>query len=222
MPVATTMKPYEQQSHYEILDVPMGASTFEINRAYREAFELYRDDCMATYTFFSDVERKEILSRLEEAYITLSNPASRSVYDRLLTEGGIIQEGNQYRSPSKRPIPILNLKRESINYHPLPEHPATGKSLVSDNAFIQEILKRDRLTGQDLQSIRTMLGVPLERIVQQTRVLLSTWEAIEGDRFSRLPPTVYLKSYLKMYAQCLQIDDSIIMQGYMRHYENRK
>lgn len=216
------MKPYRKQTHYEILAVPMGASPVEINRAYQEAFELYRDDSMATYSFFSDAERKEILWRLKEAYITLINPESRSGYDHTLTEMGIIEEGKQYRDPSSGPIPILNFQRQTTYYHRLPEHPIMEKSLVSENAFIQEILKRDRLTGQDLKSIRTTLGFPLERIVLQTKVTLGTLQAIEDDRFELLPPPVYLKSFLKMYAQCLQIDASIIIQGYMKHYENGK
>lgn len=216
------MKPHLKPTHYEILAVPMCASSFEINRAYQEAFELYRDDNMATYSFFSDDERKEILSRLEESYITLVNPESRSDYDHTLTEMGIIEEGEQYRDTSKRPISILNLQRQAAGYHRLPEYLMTGKPLVSENAFIQEILKRDCLTGQDLKSIRTALGVPLERIAQETKVMLGTLQAIEDDRLERLPPTFYLKSFLKMYAQCLQIDASIIIQGYIKHYENGK
>lgn len=200
----------------------MGASPVEINRAYQEAFELYRDDSMATYSFFSDAERKEILWRLKEAYITLINPESRSGYDHTLTEMGIIEEGKQYRDPSSGPTPIMNLQRQTTHYHRLSEHPIMEKSLVSENAFIQEILKRERLTGQDLKSIRTTLGVPLDRIVLQTKVTLGTLQAIEDDRFELLPPAVYLKSFLKMYAQCLQIDASIIIQGYMKHYENGK
>lgn len=216
------MKPYREQTHYEILDVPMDASTIEISRAYKEAFELYREDSMATYSFFSDVDRKEILSRLEEAYITLINPESRSAYDHALSELLLIEDEKQDGTPARRPTSILSFKRQSSSYHSLPEHSLTGKSLVAENAFIQEILQRDRLSGQDLKSIRTMLGVPLERIVRQTRVMLGTLQAIEDDRFDRLPHTFYLKSYLKMYAQCLQVDASSIINGYIKHYESGK
>jgi cytoskeletal protein RodZ len=41
--------------------------------------------------------------------------------------------------------------------------------------------------------------------------------AIEDDRFDLLPPAVYLKGFLKLYAQCLQIDADTVVQGYMKH-----
>ena len=96
------MKPYPKQTHYKILDIPTDASPSEINHAYGEAFELYQDDSMAAYSFFPDSERKEILARLEEAYLTLVNPESRSCYDRSLMEMGVMEKENRYQDHAKR------------------------------------------------------------------------------------------------------------------------
>jgi DnaJ-class molecular chaperone len=90
------MKPYLKQTHYKILDIPMDASSLEIGQAYMEAFELYRDDSMAAYSFFSNSERKDILARMEEAYLTLINPESRSIYDHSLMEMGGIEIGRAH------------------------------------------------------------------------------------------------------------------------------
>jgi len=173
---------------------------------------------MAAGSFFSESERKSILARLEEAYLVLINPESRSVYDRALIKTGILKEENECQDKSRQTVSQYHTRRKRTLYQWLPKQPEVDKSVVSENTLIQSILKKDLLTGQDLKKIRTTLGIPLERIVMQTRITLDTLEAIEGDQFNRLPPIVYLKSFLKLYAQCLQIDTNIIIKGYMNHY----
>jgi curved DNA-binding protein CbpA len=213
------MKRNQKQSHYELLHVPVDASPLEICHAYLDIIEVYHDQSMAANAFFSESERKAILSRLEEAYLVLSNSESRSAYDRSLIETGIMREGKQYRGKSRQAVSLYHVRRKRTLSQRFPQQPEVDKSVVSDNAFIQDILKQDLLTGQDLKKIRITLGVPLERIVLQTRIATGTLEAIEEDQFNRLPPAVYLKSFLKLYAQCLQLDANTIIKGYMNHYK---
>jgi len=40
--------------------------------------------------------------------------------------------------------------------------------------------------------------------------------AIEEDNFDILPPMVYLKGFLKSYARYLQVDEHIIINGYIK------
>jgi hypothetical protein len=211
------MKTTLKQTHYDILDIPMDASPAEINQAYMEVFELYRDDSMAAYTFFSNSERKNLLARMEEAYLTLTNPESRSVYDRSLMEMGVMEEEKKQRDPSKEVIPRYDIRRKQALHTWRPQSSDADTSPASENAVVQEILKQNRLTGQDLKKIRTALGIPLGRIFLQTRITIVTLEAIEDDHFDLLPPAVYLKGFLKLYAQCLQIDADTVVQAYMKH-----
>lgn len=213
------MKRNQKQTHYDLFRVPTDASPLEICHAYLDILEVYQDQSMAASAFFSESERKTILSRLEEAYLVLSDPESRADYDRSLIEMGIMKEGKQYRGTSRQAISLHHVRRKRTLSQSLPRQPEVDKSVVSENALIQEILKQDLLTGQDLKKIRTTLGIPLEQIVLQTRVATGTLEAIEEDRFNRLPPLVYLKSFLKLYAQCLQLDTDTIIRGYMNHYK---
>ncbi len=211
------MKPYLEQTLYKMLDIPADAPPSAINDAYREAFERYKDDSMAAYSFFPDPERKAILRRLEEAYRTLINPESRLVYDRSLMDMGIMEEENRYHDDSKRPMPIYDNRRHKTHYQWLSKVPTVGNSPVSENATIREILQKDRLTGQDLKKIRTTLGLTLAEIFLQTRIAINILEAIEEDRYDDLPPAVYLKSFLKLYAQYLKIDADTVVQAYMKH-----
>lgn len=196
----------------------MDASPLEIRHAYLDVCEVYQDKSMAAGSFFQDAERKAILSRLEEAYLVLIHPESRSCYDRSLIAAGIMEEGGQYQAKTGSAAPPYRPRSRRTPYELLPKQPAVDKSVVTENAQIQKILKKEMLTGQDLKEIRTALGIPLEQIVMQTRITLGTLEAIEGDRFNLLPPVVYLKSFLKLYAQCLQLDEQAVIKGYMNHY----
>jgi hypothetical protein len=211
------MKPYRLLTHYEILDIAMGASPFEVNNAYREAFDLYQDDSMAACAFFPDTERKEILSRLEEAYLTLINPESRLAYDRTLIEQGVMDEEKQYHDDGAGTIPIYNIQRKQLHYQLQAKAGGVDKSLVAGNAVIQDMLKQVAITGPDLKRMRAMLGVPLERICLQTKITIGMLEAIEENRFERLPPEVYLKGFLKLYAQCLQIDGTSVVHGHLKN-----
>jgi len=211
------MKPDPKQTHYKTLDIPTGSSPSEIIQAYREASELYQNANMAACSFFSDSERKEILARLEEAYLTLINPKSRSLYDQSLMEMGILKEEDRYHDHSKRLMPIYDIKRKKTNYPWLSKIPVTDKSGTSEYPLIQDTLQQDRLTGQDLKNIRTTLGLTLAQIFLQTRIATGILAAIEDDRFDLLPPAVYLKNFLKLYAQCLKIDGDSVVLAYMKH-----
>lgn len=213
------MRRNQKQTHYDLLRVPTDAAPLEIRHAYLDIIEVYQDKSMAANAFFSESERKAILSGLEEAYLVLSNPESRSGYDRSLIEAGIMKEGKQFWNGSRQAIALHHVRRKRTLSQWLPRKPEVEKSIITENAFIQDVLKQDLLTGEDLKKIRTTLGIPLERIVQQTKIATGTLEAIEADQFNRLPPVVYLKSFLKLYAQCLQLDTNIIINGYLNHYK---
>jgi hypothetical protein len=66
------MKPFREQNYYELLEIPPDASPLEIRRAYKRVFELYQDESIVSYSFFSKEERQEILSILERRIWHLS------------------------------------------------------------------------------------------------------------------------------------------------------
>jgi cytoskeleton protein RodZ len=90
------------------------------------------------------------------------------------------------------------------------------KERVSQNAIIQGILAQDILTGADLHKIRTELDIPLEEIADSTKVQIGMLRAIEEDNLKIFPPAVYLKGFLKSYARYLQIDESVVVNGFIK------
>ena len=78
------MKNFEELNFYEILEISIDASPFKINRAYKNALEIYGKESLLTYALFSDEERVDIIRRIEDAYNTLSNKTKRAAYDASL------------------------------------------------------------------------------------------------------------------------------------------
>ena len=210
------MKPFRDQNHYEILEISPNALPLEIRRAYKLVFALYQDDSIATYSFFSEQERQEILARIEQAYLTLIDPDTRRAYDHDLIATGFLQEEGCYQDKAREPIPIYNLqKARTDGPAPAPARRSL-KSLADQNPAIQELLARETLAGSDLRTIREALQVSLEEIAEKTNVRIDTLRAIEQENAELLPPLVYLKGFLRAYGRCLELDERIILEAYLR------
>jgi hypothetical protein len=91
------------------------------------------------------------------------------------------------------------------------------KAMVSSNPVIQEILTHNALRGKDLKRIRDELGVSLEIIREMTKVRMIFLQAIEEDTYEKAPSRVFLKSYVKAYAQSIGLDGDLVAN----HYFNR-
>jgi hypothetical protein len=94
------------------------------------------------------------------------------------------------------------------------------KAAVSSNPVIQEILTHDVLWGKDLKRIRDELGVSLENIAEMTKVRIIFLRAIEEDESEKAPSRMFLKSFLKAYAQSLGLDADFVVSRYLKRIDN--
>ncbi|MCG6981120.1 MAG: DnaJ domain-containing protein [Deltaproteobacteria bacterium] len=78
------MKNFEELNFYEILEISVDASPFKISRAYKNALEVYGKESLLTYSLFSEEERRGILKKIQHAYNTLIDKATRNAYDASL------------------------------------------------------------------------------------------------------------------------------------------
>jgi hypothetical protein len=81
------VKPLDEQTLYEILDVPPDANAAVIAEAVERASALYAPGSLATYTLMAPEEEQLMSRRLEEARTTLLDPTARSRYDERLSLG---------------------------------------------------------------------------------------------------------------------------------------
>jgi len=214
------MKKLQDQHFYELLNVEFNASPLDISRAYKEVHELYREDSLASYSFFSKQEREEILAKLQEAYSTLMDEDKRYRYDRLLIERGILPEEMQFQAEHRA------LRRASPSHHvirnPLLKITDELKGLTTSNSVIREIFSNEVLSGKDLKRIRKELGISLEVIGEITKIRPIFLHAIEDDAFDIAPSRMFLKSYLKAYAQCIGLDANIVANRYLKRIDEQK
>jgi len=196
-----SLKGIRDQTYYEVLEVSHTATPKEIQRAYEQAKESFDVDSLAVYSLFSEEELKEIKEAIEEAYRILMDEELRRSYDQahFQTEGGLPTEGpSEAREVSEE-------KKTSLSF--------TGLSFNAEGEVYR---------GKALKQVREKMGVEPQTISQETKISMKTLEWIEEEAFDKLPPLVYLKSFLKSYAQSLGLDPQKVIEEYVRFMEESK
>ncbi len=201
------MREILQQNFYEILEVSCDTTPPEIERAYRIARATYHPTSAATYSIFSGEESAQILRRVEEAYVVLSDARLRREYDaRLRVE--VMRDApkatgagrGSRRSPAPRASPRL----------PQLEFEIEGPFEPEDGVYDGPVLRRVRMSR----------GIELEEISAVTKVQGETLQFIEANRYHELPAPVYLRGFLKEIAKCLRLDPARVADSYMHGYRD--
>ena len=190
------MKRIEAQTYYEILEVGSNATPKEIQRAYETAKETYHHDSLAIYSLFSEEEVSEIQAAIEEAYRVLMDEASRKGYDLTLTRGS---GGSQWQRPAE------------VQRLPLEKKIPLSFTDLAMNAGEEEVYR-----GKTLREIRERIGIDLKTISTETKINTKILEWIEEEAIEKLPAAVYLKGFLKSYAQSLGLDPRRVVEGYFQ------
>ncbi len=188
------MKGIREQTYYEILEVNPAATMKEIQLAYEHAKETFRTDSLAVYSLFSEAEIKEIQSAIEEAYRVLIDEGLRKRYDLSYvqtTEGEKLEKSSESQGISWEGKTNLSFTELSVD---------TG----------EEVFR-----GKTLRQIRERMGIDLKTVCVETKINIKILEWIEEEVLDRLPPLVYLKGFLRGYAQSLGLDPPQVIEGYL-------
>jgi flagellar biosynthesis protein FlhG len=71
------MKPAPiRREDWEALGIEPGADLEKVHRAYHTRRNLFSEDSLATYSLLAAADRKELLDRIEEAFLRISNAAA--------------------------------------------------------------------------------------------------------------------------------------------------
>ena len=212
------MKRLTEQNYYNLLGISPKASFEEVQSAYDQAITMYSTDSIATYSLFTQKERERILSRLVDAYKTLANSQLRKEYNNFLIEQGEL---------SPQEIGPLSLNDSNISKGKLRE--VSVESLIqkeeetdSENqpsvSNLELFDSQTSVTGKSIKMIRADREISLEEIYRKTNIPKKTLEDIEEENFKKLPALVYLKGFLKAYAKILNVNQTQMVNGYMKRY----
>ena len=189
------MKLIEDQTYYEILEVPPTATAKEIQMAYEHAKETFHSDSLAVYSLFSEEEMKEIQMAIEEAYRVLMDEALRKRYDQshFQTPGG-----QKWEKPSEI---------QGVSWEKKP-----SLSFMDLSVEVGEQVFR----GKTLKEIREKMGIDLKNVAAETKINMKILEWIEEEALEKLPALVYLKGFLRGYARALGLDPQKVIDGYLQ------
>lgn len=212
------VKRFKDLNYYQLLQVSLDTSPFEIRQAYKNMLNIYEESSLATYSFFSSDERTQILAKVEEAFLTLIDNKKRIAYDEKLVNIGEVSRSMLKDREHKKATPIyqINKTKTESNYLHKIRRKIQEKGVKELSNLI---IKDDVISGEDLKNLREALGVEVEEIFQATKISPTVLQAIEGNDVANLPPSIYLKSFLKSYAEVLQLDTKRIIQGYLTNIE---
>jgi flagellar biosynthesis protein FlhG len=195
------MKGIEEQTYYEILEVSPSANAKEIQKAYEHAKETFHTDSPAVYSLFTEQEIHEIQIAIEEAYRVLMDGALRKSYDQSHDQ---VPGRQRWKKPPEAQIVAHEKKTSS---------PGISISIHTEEGLYH---------GKMLKQIREKMGIDLETVAQETKINIKTLELIENEDLNRLPALVYLKGFLRGYAQSLGLNPQKVVDGYLEFVEESK
>ncbi|MDP2853161.1 MAG: helix-turn-helix domain-containing protein [Smithellaceae bacterium] len=198
-------KGFEQLNYYEMLDIKPDAVPFEIRHAYNAALQVYQPGSLASYSFFSGDERRDILSLIEKAYATLINDQARKDYNEELISRGELNAEKVASPAVKKPVSIFNISHSPAVRIVITNNEAL-KRKINQSQLIGDILAQNALCGADLKKIRSELGVEIEQIAQETKIRHDHLRSMEEDHIARLPAAVFLKGFVRSYLKCLCLE----------------
>ena len=76
--------------------------------------------------------------------------------------------------------------------------------------------------GRYLKTARLEKGIDLEAISKETKIGLDKLESIENDDHTRLPSEVYVKGFIRAYAQAIGVDADEAIERYVSRIRIRE
>lgn len=215
------MRSFEGQNYYQILQVSPNATLNDIKQAYRDALDLYEEDSLATLSLFSDDRRAELLRDIEASFLTLIDDDKRAVYNQSLLASGQIDAADLNPAAQKKTMVPSQGSTASKTVN-LARWVAKKSSDPEISALVGKVVSLDLVTGGDLKQLREAFGVEIKEIYEITKISPTNISLIEQDCFKDLPAEIYLKMYLKLYAEILQIDPKHVVDGYLQYMKSSK
>jgi DnaJ-class molecular chaperone len=202
------VKALHEQDHYAVLELRMGATADEIDRAYRAMRDTYRSESLALYSLFTDRDAATIRERVEEAYRVLSDPDQRRTYDAS-------SAGQDAASDPRAVAPGGDGGLAGMGANESPSD--TFRDLESD---IDE--EAGEFDGPKLRRARLRRGFELDQIADITKVSVANLARIEDEEFADLPATVYVRGFVTAYSRTIGLDPTRVVASYLARVEQAR
>ncbi|MFQ5509371.1 MAG: helix-turn-helix domain-containing protein [Leptospirillia bacterium] len=237
------MSHYSEAHYYDLLEITPRASATEVEDAYRRQLELLSGESLATYGLFVGEDVVAIRQRIEEAHRVLSDPVRRRAYDLSEFDHSYVSPDARAESPPPAPASLQSghaaddetdaavdeevgavdetqTSRASAAEADAAAAPAVSAAPAAplERHSHPPLVELAHFDGASMRTIREQQGITLEQISARTKIAEYYFNYLEEERFSALPPAIYLRSYISQYAESIGIDPQQAVQGYMARY----
>jgi curved DNA-binding protein CbpA len=230
-------------SLYDVLELTPDATPQEIRSAYLRLKSSYSKDNMAHYTLFSREETESMLQKIENAYLTLSNPERRRAYDQGEGHSHSVVDENPFAfggaptsastaspalsamssigAPVSTGLSAANLASQTLaSVTPIYSAHSIESNLATDVELL--IQNEQEWSGASLRRIREARRMTLDDLADYTRISKSYLRAIEEEDYQRLPAVVYVRGFLQQMAKRLKLPIEIVIQKYLDRFKTAR
>jgi len=183
--------------------VPPTASFEDIRRANRRIRDIYGAESIAISGLYDPASLEAVHRRLDLAYTTLMDAAKRKEYDLELFPEGV-------------PLPLASADGSGTVAR------VTARTDDSPSGGVRppmpEVNPRTAFSGAMLRQVREALGIELREIAERSKIGMAYLQAIEEERFAKLPAAVYVRGFLGEYARLLGLDPERVKDTYLERY----
>ena len=200
-------------NYYDILEVGPHTPQHEITTAYERARVTYSGENPAIYSMFSEVEAREILQMIEEAYSVLGNKTLRAIYDEKIV---------QSRKSVDLSFEAIKAESKLISVE-LPKKPtpkAAAPNVPRDMNFENEYLNWTDWDGEKLQRVREYKHISYERMSEITRISAYYLNALEKMEPDKLPAVVFVRGYIIQIARTLGLPEKVVVDSYIQKFKS--
>ena len=215
------MKTFENDNYYQILQVSANARADEIRHAYRGALAIYEAESLATYSLFSEEQRERLLQAIELAFDTLIDEEKRTAYNQMLVDTGQVDATDFSGQGERKPAAcgdtriLSSEKRLGLWVQKKADTPEIRQR-------IEAILSKEMLSGHELKQLREAYGIDIPDIHAVTKISGDSLKRLEANQFEDLPAEIYVKQFLKAYADVLLLDSGHVIDSYFKFMAQAK
>ena len=199
------MTPFQDQSHYDLLEVPVTAHRDDIERAYPLVRAAYEPGALASYSVFARDEVTQIRERIDAAYQVLMDEEARRRYDALIGVAEEFSIADELLPPSAPSV-----------------SPSRAVASALDDLEEAEDDEHGGWDGPKLRRARLRRGVEVDAIAEITKINPRYLRAIEEGAYPELPAAVYTRGFINAYARAIEIDPDPVVRDIMDAFEEAR
>lgn len=217
-------------NYYRVLDVSPTATRMELREAYLRLKMTYNSGSAALYSLISEDEAREQMAAVDEAFRILNDDVSRHEFDKRI---GVerSREGREHRgAPSLGDFvtqPPASSAPVAKTPHWTDSDPNAGTVRTARSSLPIIKLRAKRAGSEDMQRqmmelietsdagdgdlfrrLRLLCEVSEDEMQERTKICVSYIQAIEVNRFERLPQAVYVKGFLRSYFRYMCVPEA--------------